>query len=162
MVARERTRRIWWAVSTLDCVVSLSLGRPITGLDSDDVCPLPLDLWDNEIEAYSEDLTRPRCEQVGGLAGFIAFARLCRISSRIYHLCQTESRLRQNPVSAKSKLLRRRQQLQKQLEEWTLQLPSSVSVSSETMCSGPVSTSRRTMSVVIAVMHSSAVIHLQG
>jgi hypothetical protein len=136
------------------------------GLDSGNTCPLPLDMSDDELQNCHGDPKIP-CGEIpstdaGALSGFIAFARLCSIFRRIYRLCLRGRHLRQNHLSARSKLLRRRQQLQQKLEEWMLNLPSSLSISPDKLCDGSKSTAHRTMFIIISVMHSAAVIHLHA
>ncbi|OAQ59150.2 fungal specific transcription factor domain-containing protein [Pochonia chlamydosporia 170] len=156
-VAREQGRRTWWTVATLDCILSLCLGRPMIGLDLSNTCPLPMDLIDEDLEAYAENPEGDDfpSSDTAPLVGFIAFARLCVIFMKIYRLHQQERHNRQTRNIKRRQLARTKRQLLRKLEEWKTKLSSSVAFSSHESCT-TASAAHRAMSVIISVVYSAA------
>ncbi len=145
----------------MDRVLSTCLGRPMGVEDLDCDCEMPLDMDDDELEAYCN-----RSHHVSGpplgpsrLTGFIVFSHLCRIAGKIARsmsLLQLR-RMRENGHLKRAELRALVKSLDAELAEWLNQVPDSIKFSANNMDSN---SPHLTMCVISYIVHSGCVINL--
>lgn len=81
---RERRRRCFWSLYTLDRLLATNLGRPLSIQDCDIDSELPLECSDEELESYCLDLAGTPTEGLPRLmTGFNALIGVHRIAGEV-------------------------------------------------------------------------------
>ncbi|KZL87105.1 zn 2cys6 transcription factor [Colletotrichum incanum] len=158
------SRRVWWCVYTLDRITSICLGRPMAVQDEDCDCELPLDMRDDDVGSYHNNQEKIH---VGGrgpsspMSGFLAFARLCRLSGKIQQF-SSPLKLR-NLASADAdrtqKFLARVDAYDQVLRKWLESLPGDIQFSANRMDKGYGNISMVNC-VTIFFLHAGSLINL--
>ncbi|KAI9148822.1 transcriptional regulatory protein [Paramyrothecium foliicola] len=155
---REISQRVWWSIYCLDRVISICLGRPLAAHDADCRSELPLAVADDELEhacAHPESL-RNRPASALPLSGFLAFARLCRISGKIQRL-HSPSRIADSTKPEKvAQLTRAVAAVDKSLNDWLNDLPDEIRFSANHLDRGP----NLTMCVIMFIVHAGSLLNL--
>jgi Fungal specific transcription factor domain len=143
-------------------LLSICLGRPMGVEDSDCNCEIPLDLDDDELEAYCKEDSNHRLKPStpSKLAGFIAFSKLCQIAGKVIHAVNPlrwqkgRRRSMTSRSSEKEKLL---ESLDAELFEWLNTVPDSIRFSANSM---DYDSPHLTMCVILYIVHAACVINL--
>jgi hypothetical protein len=130
--------------------------------DSDCNCEIPLDLDDNELEAYCREQPDLRIKPptLSQLAGFIAFSKLCQISGKVIRAVNPlrwqkgRRRSTTSRLSGKEKLF---ESLDAELFEWLKTVPDSVRFSANSM---DYDSPHLIMCVILYIVHAACVINL--
>ena len=177
MLKEELCRRVWWSVYGIDRQVfnvssgqiltsrrllAICLGRPMGVEDADCNCEIPLDLNDDELEAYcrSQPERRTRPLKPSLLAGFIALSKLCRNSGKairaVNSLQLQKGRRRSTTIrsTGKEKLF---ESLDAELSEWLNTMPDSIRFSANSM---DWDSPHLTTCVILYIVHAACVINL--
>ncbi|KAH7324529.1 fungal-specific transcription factor domain-containing protein [Stachybotrys elegans] len=155
---REISQRVWWSVYCLDRVTSICLGRPLAAQDADCHCKMPLAVADDELQHASEnpESLKDRSASNLPLSGFLAFARLCRISGRIQRL-HSPSRLSSLTDPKKAALMEQNvAAIDTSLSEWLDSLPDEIRFSPNHVDRGP----NLTLCVIMFIAHSGLLLNL--
>lgn len=181
------SRRIWWSVYSLDRyattynipvarhllirtrVTSICLGRPMAVHDEDCYCEMPLNMSDDLLEQYSRALIQRAgpnhpipSEQSSPLSGFLAFARLCRITGRIQRLNSPHSirRLASTSPSKARRFVSRVAAYDRSLRAWLESLPEDVRFSASRLEGGAEQNGSLAMCAIIFIVHAGSLLNL--
>ncbi|KAL4933996.1 MFS transporter [Aspergillus undulatus] len=142
-VEAQVARCTWWSVFTLDCLMSICLGRPMAIDEADCCCDLPFDISNEDLEQFGlpKDSTPSLAPSPSPMAGFLAFTRFCRIAARV-HRFYSSSRIRGRDGPATgvedwSTLLPALDILVRELVDWLQELPNEIRFSADPTTSGP-------------------------
>ncbi|KAJ9605007.1 Transcriptional activator [Cladophialophora chaetospira] len=109
LVEREHRRRVWWSVYSMDRIISVKSGNPITIHDEDIDVP-----WPSPIQGMDPDLSRPRV-----LAYYTQLSRILgRIGAEIYR----------KKVKSGSSLLSSVQSIMNDLANWLKGVPAELRI----------------------------------
>ncbi|KAK5121035.1 hypothetical protein LTR85_005819 [Meristemomyces frigidus] len=153
---QQLSRRVWWAVWSLDRILSICLGRPMASDDADCTCDLPSETDDDE-SSDSADNTPAATP----MSGFVAFAELCEIASEVVRSTRALRRSRHNGrLSTARNTHETTISLSEDLQLWLEKLPDSIRfAANRTDAAHKVDL---TMCVITYMLHAASVINLQG
>ncbi|KAL4811147.1 fungal-specific transcription factor domain-containing protein [Aspergillus unguis] len=165
-VEAQVARCTWWSVFTLDCLMSICLGRPMAADEADCCCDLPFDISNDYLEQFGVPKDQdPVPSASSPMTGFLAFTRLCRIAARV-HKFYSSTRIRAGArdgatVSDGSScswttLLPTLDIFVRDLDEWLQNLPNEICFSANMAQSGP----NLTMCVIVFILHSGTIMNL--
>lgn len=114
---RELRNRLWWSVYTQERFFTFHLGRPLMIEDHEIDTPLPTDLPDLQVN--------PRATA----SNQIALVQLCKVMGRIVRALYSSNRL---PGDRQVIDIEQYTELRAALEQWEVDLPESLRISSQT------------------------------
>ncbi|KAL5334758.1 fungal-specific transcription factor domain-containing protein [Aspergillus crustosus] len=157
-IEAQTARCAWWSVFTIDCLTSICLGRPMAADEADCCCDLPLDIGNDDLEQFG----LPEGRHIQSLTpspmtGFLAFARLCRISARV-HKFYSSARIRSHHTLTEdwTSILPTLDVFGREIEDWLQELPNEIRFSANLTQSGP----NLTMCVIVFILHSGTIMNL--
>ncbi|KAL2865543.1 transcription factor domain-containing protein [Aspergillus lucknowensis] len=155
-VETQVSRCVWWSVFTLDCLMSICLGRPMAADQADCCCDLPFDTRNEDLEHFGipQDASSLTSSP---MRGFLAFARLCRIAAREHQFYSSHQiKERVNPPNNWAKLLPTLDAFIRELDDWLQHLPKEVCFSANPTQSGP----NLAMCVIVFILHSATIMNI--
>ncbi|KAL2811091.1 hypothetical protein BJX63DRAFT_422580 [Aspergillus granulosus] len=156
-IESQVARCIWWSVFTIDCLMSICLGRPMASDEADCCCDLPFDISNEDLEHFGVP-HNPSPPALSPMAGFLAFTRLCRIAARVHRFYSSNRmRGRDTLMNDWTRLLPTIEDLIRALDDWLQELPNEIRFSANvTTQNGP----HLTMCVVVFILHSATIMNL--
>ncbi|KAL4875791.1 major facilitator superfamily domain-containing protein [Aspergillus karnatakaensis] len=156
-IEAQVARCTWWSVFTLDCLMSICLGRPMAADEADSCCDLPFNVSNEDLEQFGlpED---PHSHTIPSpMTGFLAFTRLCRIAARV-HRFYSSNRIRSRETLADNwaSFLPTLDVFVRELDDWLQELPNDIRFSANSTQSGP----NLTMCVIVFMLHSGTIMNL--
>ncbi|KAL3479488.1 fungal-specific transcription factor domain-containing protein [Aspergillus californicus] len=136
-VEAQVSRCIWWSVFSLDCLISICLGRPMAADEIECCCDLPFDISNEDLEQFGVS-EGANAISASPMTGFLAFARLCRIAARV-HRFYSSNRIREHDALTddRARLLPTLDILVRELDDWLQELPNEIRFSANLKQSGP-------------------------
>jgi len=132
--------------------------------DADCDCELPLDLEDSDLEIYhrGDAIDLPSVPaRTSAMTGFITFAKLCKISSKIVKsvnpLQMKRLRDKYNVKRAHNEMRNVVKELDAELADWLLHVPDCIKFSSNNT---DVKSPHLTMCVIAYIVHAGSVVNL--
>ncbi|OJJ76708.1 hypothetical protein ASPBRDRAFT_204269 [Aspergillus brasiliensis CBS 101740] len=132
-------QRVWWSLFTLDCLTSISLGRPMAANLDDCCCDLPSADGDSS-----------------PMAGFVAYTQLCKIAAEVHRLHGSPPARVESWPARWQRLRPTVDRLVGILEHWFQGLPDEVRFSANQIQQGP----NVTMGFIVFILHSATIMNL--
>ncbi|RDW94073.1 uncharacterized protein DSM5745_01395 [Aspergillus mulundensis] len=160
-VEAQVARCTWWSVFTLDCLMSICLGRPMATDEADCCCDLPFDISNEDLEhgiPPAPSINSHLSSTSSPMTGFLALTRLCRIAARV-HRFYSSNRIRGRDSTLSddwTHLLPTLDGFVRELDEWLQKLPNEIRFSANLTQSGP----NLTMCVIVFILHSGTIMNL--
>ncbi|KAL3461364.1 fungal-specific transcription factor domain-containing protein [Aspergillus heterothallicus] len=155
-IEAQVARCIWWSVFTIDCLMSICLGRPMASDEADCCCDLPFDISNEDLEHLGVP-HNPSSSTSSPMRGFLAFTRLCRIAARV-HRFYSSNRMRGRDTLTNdwTRLLPTIDNLIRELDDWLQELPNDIRFSANLTQNGP----HLTMCVIVFILHSATIMNI--